>query len=406
MPGLRHDLSRPVPSADFLRGGGWTKLLLVVLTLMGLGAAPAWAAEKTKAAKAPPGTPPPQDRVLWDYRRATAALRSGKFDEAREQLDDAIMNIGGIIANSEDAKKARSLFSTESKKTFIGEPYERIMAYYYRGLLYWRDGQPDNARACYRSAQLIDSDADDETHKADYVLLDYLEGLATTKLSGDGSESLARAQANHKSGDLPPYDAQANVLIFAEYGQGPMKQATGQYGEQLKFRVTDSLAQSAALTIGEQKIPLPAYDDISFQAVTRGGRVMDQILANKAAFKQRSDTVGNLALAGSAVAATNIHSGGGYSRGSENTAIALGAIGLISKIASSSTTPRADTRQWSSLPQRLSFAALRLPAGEHAATLEFFDAAGAVIANLTRQVTITVEDASRDTVVFLSEPKR
>jgi hypothetical protein len=30
---------------------------------------------------------------------------------------------------------------------FIGEPYERAMAYYYRGLLYWRDGEIDNARA-------------------------------------------------------------------------------------------------------------------------------------------------------------------------------------------------------------------------------------------------------------------
>ena len=38
-----------------------------------------------------------------------------------------------------------SLFHPESSKVFIGEPYERAMAYYYRAILYWRDGQPDNA---------------------------------------------------------------------------------------------------------------------------------------------------------------------------------------------------------------------------------------------------------------------
>ncbi|MDB6094276.1 MAG: Tetratricopeptide 2 repeat protein [Verrucomicrobia bacterium] len=349
----------------------------------------------------------PQDRVLWDYRIAASALRAGNYDEAREKLDDAILRIGGIIANSDDAKKARGLFGSESGKTFIGEPYERVMAYYYRGLLYWRDGQPDNARACYRSGQLIDSDADDATHKADYVLLDYLDGLATAKLSGDGSASFDRAQGAAQGRKLPPYEADANVLVFAEFGHGPMKYGAGEYAEQLRFRVIDSRAHSAVLTIDGNATPLPPYDDVSFQAITRGGRVMDHILGNKAVFKSTSDTVGNAALAGSAIAANNLRRGdGSYSRGAENTALALGAIGLISKVASAATTPRADTRQWNNLPQRLSFAALKLPAGEHTGSLEFLDADGTPIAAQTRQVTINVEDPSRDTVVFLSELKR
>lgn len=131
---------------------------------------------------------------------------------------------------------------------------------------------------------------------------------------------------------------------------------------------------------------------------------MDYILGNKAVFKRTTDTLGDLALAGSAVAASNTRRrDGSYSQGSENTAIALGAIGLFGKIASAATTPRADTRQWDSLPQRLSFAALRLPAGAHAATLRFFDANDQPLDSLTRQLTITVGDPARDTVVFLSE---
>jgi len=38
--------------------------------------------------------------------------------------------------------------------------------------------------------------------------------------------------------------------------------------------------------------------------------------------------------------------------------------------------------------------------------LEFFDAAGRKLSGLTQELTIVVDDAVRDTVVFLSELKR
>ena len=134
---------------------------------------------------------------------------------------------------------------------------------------------------------------------------------------------------------------------------------------------------------------------------------MDYILGNKAVFKRTTNTVGDVALLGGVVAADNIRRyNGSRNHDAENAAMALGAIGLISKIASAATTPNADTRMWNNLPQRLSFAALRLPAGNHAATLEFFDAQGRRLAGLTQEVTIVVDDPARDTVVFLSELKR
>jgi len=81
------------------------------------------------------------------------------------------------------------------------------------------------------------------------------------------------------------------------------------------------------------------------------------------------------------------------------------AFGLLSKVVSAATTPAADTRTWDNLPQYLSFAALRLPAGEHAATVEFQDAAGRPISSLTRSITIQVPATDRDTVVFISDKK-
>lgn len=355
---------------------------------------------------------PERERVLFDYRAGATALRTGDFDAAKAKFDDAILRIGGIITNDADAKKARSLFAAESTKRFIGEPYERVMAYYYRGILYWRDGQPDNARACFRSGQVIDSDPEQKNYDADYVLLDYLDGLASAKLEADGSDAWARAQARvGEKRTLPPYDPQANVLVFAEYGYGPRKYAAGEHGQMLKFYVDDSPTQSARLVLEDGKtiVPLPAYDDLGYQAVTRGGRTMDHILGNKAVFKQSTDVAGDVALAGAVIAADQAHRRERYGRDGDDATIAaigLGLAGIIGKAISAATETQADTRQWDNLPQRLSFAAVKLPAGVHRGKLEFLDREGNVLERRTQPVTLEVAADGRDTVVFLSELKR
>jgi len=340
---------------------------------------------------------PPKDRALWDDRIAATALRLGNFDEAKAKLDDAILQGGGIINNTADAAKARSLFHPEDTKAFIGEPYERIMDYYYRAILYWRDGEPDNARACYRTGQVLSSDVEKHEYKSDFVLLYYLEGLASEKLGEDASDVFARAQALTKR-HLPPYNKDANVLVFAEYGHGPVKYAGGEYSEQLRFYTEESRIRSARLTVDGHKAWLPPYDNLNHQATTRGGRVMDHILGNKAVFKGTTDTVGNVALLGAVVAANQ------DSRQGNEAAVGLAAIGLISKIASAATTPRADIRTWDNLPQFLSFAALKLAPGEHSGQIEYLTRDGDPDPDLTREVTITVPaDTSANTIVFLSE---
>lgn len=352
---------------------------------------------------------PEKDRVLYDYRWAASALRAGRYDEAKSRLDDAILRIGGIITNDEQAAKARGLFNAESSKPFIGEPYERVMAYYYRGILYWRDGQPDNARACFRSGQVIDSDPEHEKYDADYVLLDYLDGLASVKLQADGSDAWARAQAHAGQRlSLPAYAPANNVLVFAEFGYGPRKYAAGQYGEQLRFHVEDSPSRSARLVLdgGRRIIPLPTYDDLGFQASTRGGRVMDHILGNKAFFKAGVNAASDVALAGAVIASEQSRRRdrrGRDSDSSNDVALGLGILGVIGKVTAAATQTQADTRQWNNLPQRLSFAALKLPPGEHSGRIEFLDREGNVLARRTQRVSFTVGADDRDTVVFLSE---
>ena len=341
---------------------------------------------------------PPRDRVLWEYRQAAAAMRQGKYDVAKQSLDDALLTLGGIFGKDADAKKARSYFHGEAKKTFIGEPYERSMAYIYRGIIYWMNGEPDNARACFRSAEFEDSDTENRQYAGDWVLPEYLDGLITAKLGGDGSDAFKRAQANAKGVKLPPYNTKANAIFFIEFGPGPTKYSTGQYGEELRFRAPPSPVASAELKVASFQIPIAPTDNVEFQATTRGGRVMDHILGNKAVFKSATDTAGNVALIGglaTAMASNN--------RTAQEVGLGIALAGLVSKVISAATVPAADTRSWDNLPRYLSFASVPLPPGQHVATVQFLDASGRVASNLTKTITLNITTTDRDKVVFVSD---
>jgi hypothetical protein len=339
---------------------------------------------------------PPQDKVLWEYRTAAGAMRLGQFAYARELLDDALLTAGGVTQDK-SAKLARSYFHPESTKAFIGEPYERVMAYFYRGILYWMDGEPDNARACFRSAALQDADIENRKYEADYVMLDYLDGLATTKLAGDGSDAFRRAEKEARVTQPPPYDPEANALFFVEFGPGPFKYASGQYREQLRFGVQPSPVSSARIDVAGATVMVGPFDDLHFQATTRGGRVMDHILANKAVFKSATDAAGTAALVGGTIAASQ------HNRTSQQVGIGLIAAGVMAKMVSAATTPAADIRAWDNLPRYLGFAALRVPPGQHLATIQFRDAAGKTLPTFAKQITFNVSSGPKDTVLFVSD---
>lgn len=344
---------------------------------------------------------PERDRVLWQYRTGLAALRRDQPDVAKSNFDDAIARISNIYGKDPSARKARGYFATEAKKTFIGEPYERAMAYFFRGILYWMDGEPDNARACFRSGQLMDSDTEDKTYAGDYILFDYLDGYITSRLGGDGTDAMKRAQDASKMWKPPQFSPKANVMVFVDYGPGPKKYATGQYHEQLRFSNVKSPVVSARVKTGEIIGKAVPYDDLSFQATTRGGRVMDHVLGNKAVFKRTTDVAGTAALITGAALTTSHH------QETQLAGAALLGAGLVTKIFSAATTPAADTRMWDNLPLYLSFVALELAPGPHTLTVEFLDGQDAAVAGLTRTVNLTVpEGSTQDTVVYVSEKRQ
>ena len=337
---------------------------------------------------------PAHDKNRWRLITAVHALKLGRHSEARALLATAMPSAGQILKADARTRLAQSLFSPENVKGFHGESHERTMGWFYRGVFYWMDGEPDNARACFRTAQLMDALAAQPEHRADWVLLDYLDGFITTKLGRNGNDARARAQANAGDTALPAYNAKANVMVFLQFGFGPMKKTGGDVGEKIVYDGGHSRAQSARITAGGRTLIAPVFDNLTFQASTRGDRAMDAILAKKATIKKAGDLVGDIGVTGGAILASQPET--------EGAGVALLSAGLVGKIVGGSAEPRADTRTWTNLPQHLSFAALQLPAGAHTIAIEFLDTNGIALPNRQKNVSVTVQ-TGRDTVLFVAD---
>ncbi len=177
-----------------------------------------------------------RNRVLNLNRAGLAALELGEDAVAARAFDEAIAQILAVYAHNPAAEKARSKFVKEAVKPFKGEPYERAMVFYYRGLIYLRAGDYENARAAFQQAQLQDAFAEDQIYKSDYALFEYLAGWSSHCLGDEdkAEEFYSRAREIQPLYDKPGPDDR--VLLIAELGEGPQKWSDGQYGENLRFR--------------------------------------------------------------------------------------------------------------------------------------------------------------------------
>ena len=343
------------------------------------------------------------DGVLVDNLLAAAALQSGRLDIARRLLDQTLAKLGGVSAGDPSARKARSVFYAESRKNFRGEPFERVMAYFYRGIVYWIDGELDNARACFRSALIEDSDSEKSEYRADYVLLEILDGIITKKLGGDATDSMSRASqiaSRNTVQKLPGVvtsGSVGNVHAFIEFGRGPVKYSAGEFSEMLKLKSQGEGVKSASITIDGTKIEIKPIDDLVFQATTRGGREMDYILDNKVVFKTTSANVGAGLLTAAAITAS-----------AQDGAPIAGALLILGGAAyglAYLANPACDVRTWWNLPQYLSFESFQLNPGEHVVQVDFFDAKNKKVDFLSQTRKVSINPGTNEYVLYFSAKK-
>ena len=337
---------------------------------------------------------PRQDKNLWRLRVGLVALKQNQPNDAKALFEAAMPAAGQILQADASTRMAQSLFSPENVKGFHGEPYERAMGWFYRGLIYWMDGEPANARACFRTAQLMDALAEKHEHRADWVMLDYLDGFITAKLGKDGSAALRRAREHAGAIALPDYNPAANTLLVLQTGFGPVKKSGGDVGEALVYDGGHSDVAQIRITVAGQTVTAPIFDNLTVQASTRGSRAMDLVLARKATVKKVGDTIGDVGTVPGVVLVDY--------EDTRDAGLALLGVGLVGKFIGNSVETRADTRTWNNLPQHLSFVALNLPVGEHPATVDFIDATGAALPDRQKSVLLTVQ-AGRDTVLLVAD---
>ncbi|MGE3301942.1 MAG: hypothetical protein AB7M12_02385 [Hyphomonadaceae bacterium] len=288
--------------------------------------------------------------VLNQMRSALAAFQLGDSKIAATTLDEARTPIEAVFSDTDDAKKARSVWSKEASKRFLGEGYERAMVYYYRGLLFLEAGDYENAAASFKGGQLQDALTENVENSQDFASLAYLRGWAG-KCAGEATvaeESFAEA-ARLKPALTAP-DAAANTLVIFETGGAPEKVGEGKYKETLTYQESD-IAPAASFAVNDAPAAAVEAEDLFWQATSRGHRQMDTLLSNKAKTKAGTAATGQaLTTVGAAMMQQSYFS-------NNNNMAAMGGVamlgGLFASAMAAKMTPAADIRQWDNLPQKV-----------------------------------------------------
>jgi tetratricopeptide (TPR) repeat protein len=328
--------------------------------------------------------------VLNHMEAGLAAIELGALKTAEESFDAALLNIETVFTDNESAEKARSLWYEEGRKFFKGEPYERAMAYYYRGLLYLNKGDYENARASFKGGILQDAIAEEERYRADFALLIFLEGWASHLLGDKDLAKSAFDEVKTFRPDFIPPKPEDNVLLIAETGWAPMKVAVGPDESELIFeRAYGFRDHSAQFHLGLDSMSAYPMEDIFWQANTRGGREVDKILAGKVQYKKEHEEMGraltDLSLAGLIYAP---HLG----KASDEVAIVAGIIGIFGiaqRSMAAKTQTRADTRFWGNLPDQVHIQTLHVDRLQNRkATITFHQTNGQEVFSLKKNADI------------------
>ena len=311
---------------------------------------------------------------LYQLEMANVCLLGGKKEEAHQYLMAAREHIE-LLFDEELEDRAVSLWHGENNKVFKGEPHERATMYSLLALSFIEKGDFENATRCVKNGLFEDTSNEGEEYNSDYALLHYL-GYISAKYQGDEAQAdeykrefevAFKRETPKLDASLGPYQALFNsplpnafVVLFngkspeyvrgGEYDEIRHLIANPEYDRYITYKVEDDVERQAPMLLA----------DINFQAMTRGGRVMDDVLNTKASVKSGMEASRNICFIIAIGALSSINS--------SNHALPLlavagvsGALGASFWIVGEMINSTADIRHWRNLPGEYVLIPLTLP---------------------------------------------
>jgi tetratricopeptide (TPR) repeat protein len=314
------------------------------------------------------------DFVLNNCRLGSVAMAG--YDE--EEAEDAFLRAYEVINSmgvNQGGRGIGAVVVSENIKVWKGEPFERAMANFYLGTLYYMRHDYGNARAAYENALFklrdygenggSDKNKNDEYREQEsnfavgYIML----GRCWLRL---GRQDLAEAnfqRAAHLRPELADLanssrHENSNLLLIVDYGRGPRKITTAD----------NSLVGFAPTAREEGPLPQPVVV-IDGRPVPMGtvGRAPVDLL--ELAQDRRWQSIDTIRAVKSALG-VGLMAAGAYEGmrrdGNTGAALALIGTGLLLKASSG-----ADLRQWEMLPRTVFLLPLKVPPGKHTISVVF-----------------------------------
>ena len=333
-------------------------------------------------------------RPLYQMELLSVLLMNNQHKEAH----DLMLNLHEDLETLFDTKleeKAQSIWHGEINKVFKGDAYERSTFYALMALSFIREQKYEDAVRCVKNGLLADADSNKDDAVDDYALLHYLGYLASKKLNNtaDASEywrgmhaalALRGVVLQDKDGKVindtcfdQLQQRNPNVLLVIWAGMPPTVVCTGEYNEIRSIIRGINHFDAMTIAVGNsQDIYMPNnLGDIDYQATSRGGRLMDNVLADKAAAKKAMEVSRNVFL----IAGSGLIIAGSRSMGAPMVGLSLmgaGAgcylLGGTAWIVGAMMNPSADGRYWHNLPGQLYIVPLELSPGEHEVRISGF----------------------------------
>ncbi len=287
-----------------------------------------------------------------------------------------------------------SSISREDVKEYKGDPVERVMCHYYRGLLHYRGRDYDAALAAFRRAL----DADKDTMSTDpeatrgLSVIHYLVARCYELLGEpDTAATHYRRFAAMTTSKVEP----GNVLLVMEWGDGPLKKRSGISDCMLDIVPRSSgIAMAKIFVDGVEAAQVRPQVSLAAHAALHTQTKASTIQVVKGATKQ---VVRALAFAG---ALTAVLLASGHDDHGENVGAGIAAGTGAAIIAGMLVRAERDVRIWDFLPNDLAVGTLDIPAGTHHIAVCYYDNAGTEIP-AWRQVFYHYPIDPGDTLVYV-----